>query len=95
MKLLTQAAAAAELETGDRYRLGYNRFNAGELIVTHGAIESPTDANPFTGEILTGHTQFGEGQYAYEFAGVYCSGSGAEQLWILESGETCEDIPTA
>ena len=23
----------------------------------------------------------------------FCSGSGAEPLWILEDGETCEDIP--
>ena len=25
----------------------------------------------------------------------FCSGSGAEPLWILEDGETCEDIPRA
>lgn len=29
---------------------------------------------------------------AYAFDGKYCSGSGAEPLWILDDGETCEDI---
>ena len=32
------------------------------------------------------------GYCAYEFDGKFCSGSGAEPLWILEDGETCEDI---
>ena len=32
------------------------------------------------------------GYCAYEFDGKFCSGSGAEPLWILAEGETCEDI---
>tara|TARA_R110000782_G_scaffold83359_1_gene163381 strand:+ start:270 stop:857 length:588 start_codon:yes stop_codon:yes gene_type:complete len=34
-----------------------------------------------------------QGKLGYQNEGNFCSGSGAEPMWILEDGETCYDIP--
>jgi len=34
-----------------------------------------------------------QGKLGYQYEGNFCSGSGAEPMWILEDGETCYDIP--
>ena len=48
----------------------------------------------FTMEELEDCVAAGDDHYrAYAYAGKYCSGSGAEPMWILEHGESCDDIP--
>jgi hypothetical protein len=47
----------------------------------------------FTMDELMDCTAAGDDHYrAYVYDGKFCSGSGAEPLWILEDGEKCEDI---
>ena len=48
----------------------------------------------FTMDELEDCVAAGDDHYrAYAYAGKYCSGSGAEPMWILEHGESCDDIP--
>tara|TARA_R100001015_G_C4553681_1_gene114985 strand:- start:48 stop:464 length:417 start_codon:yes stop_codon:yes gene_type:complete len=48
----------------------------------------------FTMEELEDCVAAGDDHYrAYAYADKYCSGSGAEPMWILEHGESCDDIP--
>jgi hypothetical protein len=67
---------------------GWQGSSMGEAIDKVGYGEKPTR---IAYEIDSSSKQIHDGcEQSY-----FCSGSGAEPLWILEDGETCEDIPRA
>ena len=104
MQKLTIENAPNLLGVGETYRLGYNAANCGEVFLCFDRIEAQDDQILGTVKHLFGYWGFDERELldcvanddvhyrAYEFDNDYCSGSGAEPLWILEDGESCEDI---
>mgnify|MGYP003651871593 FL=1 len=96
MKLLTQEVAET-LEADKSYHLGYNALNTNEFIYKHKSIDSMS-SNDLT---LNGSMKFldiNDGfidsknrLYKLDNDASYTAHNG-EPLYILDKGETCEDI---
>ena len=104
MKLLTIEEARSLLEPGEIYKFGYNHgFNCGEFFGLFDRIETIKEERPSgihksqkifgaifynENEIPAHMTKFPD-YFLYEFEGNFCSGSGAEPVWLLEHHESC------
>ena len=86
MKLLTQEVAET-LEANKSYHLGYNALNTAELIYKHISIDTMS-SNDLT---LNGSMKFLDRLYKLDGDASYTAHNG-EPLYILDNGETCQDI---
>ena len=101
MRQITSENARAILEEGELYRVGWNCTNKGEMFFVFDSFEILRGREWMNGwqGWTAGEAVDGvgydrpAGPLAYLFEGRFCSGSGAEPVWILEDGESCEDIP--
>ena len=94
MQKLTVEDAVEILESGELYRVGWNLFNQGEMFFVLRKLWLFGWQGFSAQEAIDGvGYDRPQGKLGYQNEGNFCSGSGAEPMWILEDGETCYDIP--
>ena len=108
MELLTLEKTPGLLESGEVYKMGYNHgYNCGGFFYLFDRIETIEEERPngihksqrifgaifYDENEMPAHmTEFPD-SYIYECDNLFCRGSGAEPVWLLEHHESCEDIP--
>ena len=96
MKLLTQEVAET-LEANQSYHLGYNALNTEELIYKHISIDTMSSSDlTLNGsmkflDMNDGFIDSKNRLYKLDVDASYTAHNG-EPLYILDNGETCQDI---